>query len=248
MTHNYKFTVAYDGTDYCGWQIQPNGVSIQELLEKYISILAKQPVHIIGSGRTDAGVHARGQVANFHTDTSLELKRFQYSLNSMLPGDIRINSVEKAPLDFHARYSAIAKTYHYHLRLGKTQDPFQRLYSTHIQVPIDIEKLKEAAKILIGTHDFSSLANEAHKGSAAHDAVRTLYRLEVIEYDQNVRLEFEGNGFLYKMVRNIVGLLIEVASGKRPVEQVAAIMGAKDRRSAGQTAPAHGLFLMHVNY
>lgn len=248
MAHNYKLTLAYDGTAYCGWQIQPNGVSIQEVLQKNITILTKQPVHVIGSGRTDAGVHALGQVANFYAEFPLELNRFQYSLNSLLPNDIRANSIEEVSLDFHARYSATVKTYHYHLHLGKIQDPFQRLYSTHIYIPIDTARLKNAARLFIGTHDFSSFANEAHKGSAAHDPIRTLYRLDVIENDQNVRLEFEGDGFLYKMVRNIVGLLLEVASGKRPIEDVTAILAAKDRRAAGQAAPAHGLFLIRVDY
>jgi tRNA pseudouridine38-40 synthase len=248
MSHNYKLILAYDGTNYCGWQIQPNGTSIQEILQKNIAILAKQPIHIIGSGRTDAGVHACGQVANFYTEKPLDLKRFHYSLNSLLPNDIRVNSVEDVPLDFHARYSAIAKIYHYHLRLGAIQDPFQRLYSTHIRVPVNIERFKDGAKMFIGTYDFSSFANEAHRGPAMHNPVRTLYRLDVIEYDQNVRLEFEGDGFLYKMVRNIVGLLIEVANGKRPLKEIATILAIKDRRAAGQAAPAQGLFLMRVNY
>jgi tRNA pseudouridine38-40 synthase len=248
MSHNYKLTIAYDGTAYCGWQIQPNGISIQELLQSNISILTKEPTLLIGSGRTDAGVHARGQVANFHTPLPLELNRFHYSLNSLLPKDIRVLNITEVPQEFHSRYSAKAKTYHYHLGLGNIQDPFDRLYCTQVHTSINISLLKEAARLFIGTHDFRAFANEAHKGSAAHDSIRTLYRLDVIEYDQNLRLEFEGDGFLYKMVRNIVGTLIEVASGKKPLTQIPETLAAKDRRTAGQAAPAAGLFLMHVTY
>lgn len=248
MPHNYKLNIAYDGTNYCGWQVQPNGLSIQEVLQKHLATIIRHPAHVTGSGRTDAGVHARGQVAHFHSDQPLNLRRLHHSLNGLLPGDIRVNSIEEVPLNFHARYSAIAKTYHYHLRLGHVQDPFQRLYSTQVHERLDLPLLKEAARHFLGTHDFSSLANEAHRGSASHDPVRTLYRLDVIEQDQNVRLEFEGNGFLYKMVRNIVGLLLDAASGKRPVGDIPAILAAKDRRQAGQAAPAQGLFLVQVRY
>lgn len=246
--YNYKLTLAYDGTHFSGWQVQPNGISIQQKLQEALQIITHDQVHVTGSGRTDAGVHALKQVANFRSDNTLDLRRLQASLNGLLPYDIRILKCEEAPLDFHARYSATSKCYHYNLTLSPVQLPFHRLYSWHIRENLDRELLKRAARLFIGTHDFTSFANEAHAGSAAHDPVRTLTRLDIIEHDEGVRLELEANGFLYKMVRNIVGVLHEVATGKRAVEEIDTILAAKDRRQAGKAAPAQGLFLAYVTY
>lgn len=248
MPHNYKLTIAYDGTAYCGWQIQPNGRTIQEILQDKLAIILRQEVVVIGSGRTDSGVHAQGQVAHFHFPSAIEIFRVHGSLNSLLPSDIRVYDFVEVPPDFHAQYSAIGKTYHYHLHLDPVQDPFRRLYSLHIREKIDLSLLQQGAKLFAGTHDFTSFANEAHSGCAAHDAVRTIHRLDIIEQSGGVRLEFEGDGFLYKMVRNITGTLLEVASHKRPLEDIQKILAAKDRRLAGKAAPPHALFLMHVKY
>jgi tRNA pseudouridine38-40 synthase len=245
---HYKLTIAYDGTAYCGWQVQPNGISIQQLIEEQASILTRETTAITGSGRTDAGVHALGQIAHFHSPEIQDLFRFHGSLNALLPPDIRILKVEEVPPTFHARYSATGKTYHYRLHLDRVPDPFKRFYSLHVKEKINLDLLQAATVPLLGTHDFTSFANEAHQGSAAKDAVRTLTRLDVVAEQGGVRLEFSGDGFLYKMVRNIVGTLLEVASGKRLIDDLPAILAAKDRTAAGQAAPPHGLFLIKVEY
>jgi tRNA pseudouridine38-40 synthase len=246
--HKYKLTLAYDGTHYGGWQIQPNAISIQALLEKALSTILRTPTCAISSGRTDAGVHARGQVAHFIAEPPQDLLRLQRSLNGILPPDIRVLSLEEAAPDFHARYSAVSKEYHYHLHLERTTDPFKRLYAYHDYSPLDLDKMKVAANCFVGTHDFTTFANEASKGSAAKNPVRTITRLDLCLEPGGVRLEFEGNGFLYKMVRNITGTLLEVARGKISIDEIPGLFEARDRRIASPAAPPHGLFLMKVNY
>jgi tRNA pseudouridine38-40 synthase len=244
----YKLIIAYDGTAYCGWQVQPNGISIQEIIQEKTSIILREKIVVIGSGRTDAGVHALGQTAHFHSKPIEDPFHFRKSLNALLPKDIRILQVEEALNTFHAQYSAIGKIYHYYLHLDRVLDPFKRLYSLHVKEKIDLGILKETAKVFLGTHDFTSFANEAHLGSASRDPVRTLKRLDIVDEPGGVCLEFEGDGFLYKMVRNIVGTLLEVAAGKCSKDHLPLILAAKDRKAAGQAAPPHGLFLMKVNY
>lgn len=246
--HTYKLLIAYDGTAYCGWQIQPNGLSIQEVLQNTIEKITQHPIILIGSGRTDSGVHALGQVAHFKTEKELNLYRFHGSLNALLPPDIRILEVTKAPLKFHAQFDATGKTYHYHLLTNPIRDPMRRLYSYHVGNRLDIEAIKEAAKLFLGTHDFTSFSNEAHKGAAAVDAIRTLNQLDVLIYADSICLQFHANGFLYKMVRNIVGTLLEIGEKKRPFNDVSRILKSTDRREAGRAAPPHGLFLVKVDY
>lgn len=244
----YKFVLAYDGTAYSGWQFQPNGLSIQELLEKALSTILRAKTSVSASGRTDAGVHARGQVAHFESEVISDLSRLQLSLNALLPPDIRVLSIEEADPAFHARYSALSKEYHYHFHLEPAIDPFKRLYAYHNTSRLDLEKMETAARSFIGTHDFTTFANEGSKGSAAKNPVRTLSRLDLCHEPGGIRLEFEGNGFLYKMVRNITGTLLEVARGKIPVESIPQLFEAKDRKVAPPAAPARGLFLVQVNY
>lgn len=244
----YKLLIAYDGTLYGGWQIQPNAPTIQEKVQEALKIILRSAVTVIGSGRTDAGVHAEGQVAHFRTALTLDLGKVRHSLNSLLPRDIRIKSIEEAPAHFHAQYSAVGKVYHYHLFLGPVQDPFTRLYALHIREKLALDKMRTAIPFFIGIHDFTSFSNEAHAGSAAKDPVRTLHRLDWIQQGDNIRLEFEGDGFLYKMVRNIVGTLLEVGSGKIKATDIPLIFDQKDRRSAGKAAAPHGLFLWKVHY
>lgn len=246
--YNYKLTIAYDGTHYCGWQIQPNGVTIQQTIQEKISVILRCPVVLIGSGRTDAGVHARGQVAHFRAEQLIDLGKFLVSINALLPRDIRVLFVERADLSFHAQYSATGKIYHYHLYLDKVMDPFKRLYCWHLHHPVDVDLLMQAAKLFVGTHDFTSFSNEAHSGSASRDPIRTLQRLDVVREIGGIRLELEADGFLYKMVRNIVGVLTEVAGGKKCLDDIPRIFEAKDRRLAGKAVPPEGLFLMHVKY
>lgn len=244
----YKLTISYDGTKYCGWQVQPNGTTIQELIQNSLKILLKHDIHLIGSGRTDAGVHALAQIAHFKSELDIDPATFLKSINGMLPFDIRIHDIEKVSHNFHAQYGATSKIYHYFLSLEKYQSPFKRYYSHHVRHRFDETLFRKAANYFIGTHDFTSFSNEPHKGSASRDPVRTITRLDIIQDEGGLRLEFEGDGFLYKMVRNIVGTLLEISSGKKTIEELPAIFAAKDRRKAGKSAPAHGLFLVKVNY
>ena len=248
LTTKFKLLIAYDGTNYNGWQVQSNATSIQTLLEEALSIALQHPIKIVGSGRTDSGVHALEQVAHFSHEHPINLNKLAFSLNGLLPIDIRVKSIASVPADFHARYSAKGKIYRYHLHTGRIINPFKRLYSYHLPYPIDLDLLKEAAKYFIGKHDFTSFSNEAHRGSASRDAVRTIKRLDIIENGDELCLEFEGDGFLYKMVRNIMGTLLDVARGKIPVERIPVIFNATDRRAAGACAPPQGLFLVKVIY
>lgn len=246
--HTYKMIIAYEGTSYGGWQIQPNATSIQELIEQALSTFLRTNTRIIGAGRTDAGVHALGQVAHFTTDYPILSSKVQYALNGMLPQDIRIQSVNEAERGFHAQYSAIGKIYCYHLHLDPVINPFTRRYSWHVPHPVDLTLLKSAIPLFLGTKDFSSFANEAHKGAAARGSIRTLSRISPIQEDGGICLELEADGFLYKMVRNIVGTLMDLCAHHFSLEDIPLIFEARDRKQAGRSAPAHGLFLKKVLY
>lgn len=246
--YHYKMTIAYDGTNYQGWQVQPNGISIQEIIQNTMNIILKEKVTIRGSGRTDTGVHAENQVAHFKYFLKLDKSRFLFSLNSLLPSDIRVKLIEDVDPDFHSQHSAVGKTYHYHLHLSPVLCPFKHRYSWHIHKEFDLNKLKAAATCFLGTHDFTSFANESHKGACAKDPVRTLKRIDVVAQDGGIRLEFEGNGFLYKMVRNLTGFLVDVARGRRDASEIPELLKARDRKLASKAAPASGLFLHEVHY
>jgi len=242
----YKIILSYDGTNYVGWQNQRQGQAIQALLENSISILLQKKTVIIGASRTDAGVHALGQVAHFSCATTLDIFKVKHSLNCMLPKDIKILHMEEIHDNFHARFSAKGKIYHYHLCCNAVQSPFTRLYSWHVKKSIDPSLLKIAANYFLGAKDFTSFANE---GSSHINPIRTIRRLDVIILDDgNMRLEFEADGFLYKMVRNITGTLVDIASKKIPINSLEEIFKAKDRRAAGTAAPSLGLFLIKVFY
>lgn len=238
----------YDGGDFSGWQVQPNGTTIQELLQKHLSILLKESVTVIGSGRTDAGVHARGQVAHFHSNADVNCNKVERAMNGLLPPTVRIWHVQQAPQGFHAQYSAQGKIYHYHLTLGPVQSPFTRKYRWHVRYELDLEAMRQAAALFVGTLDFTSFANEPGAGSVARNPVRTVRRLDLVEDEEGVRIEIEGNGFLYKMVRNIVGTLVDVGRGKLSPADVGRILAERDRRQASLAAPAQGLVLMQVLY
>ena len=247
--YKFKITISYDGTRYGGWQVQPNAISIQASVQNVLQTVLRAPISVTGSGRTDAGVHALGQVAHF-TILFLpdSLQKLLYSLNCILPEDIRIVSIEAVDAHFHARYSAKAKIYHYYLHTDRYIDPFKRLYRTHIRHKIDPEKLRSALNLFVGTHDFTSFANQATEGSAAKNPIKTITRIDLKEEPGGYRIEFEGEGFLYKMVRNLVGAALEVASGKMSLEEIPLLFSAKDRRLAPKTAPPQGLFLYKVMY
>jgi tRNA pseudouridine38-40 synthase len=242
----YRMRIAYDGTTYSGWQIQPNSSSIQGVIEQALHKLLKAPIRLIGAGRTDAGVHAIGQTAHFTTLLPLDCSQMLYALNGILPRDIRIKEFVPTTESFHAQYGALSKEYHYHLWLEKVIDPFQRLDRHHFHdTRFQLSLLKEGLELFIGTHDFTTFANV---GGAVNNHIRTIKRITLQHQEGGIRLEFEGNGFLYKMVRNIVGTLLEVATSKKPVAAISTLFAQKDRRFAGPAAPARGLFLMAVNY
>lgn len=244
---NIRLTVSYDGTDYHGFQSQPNtDRTIQGQLEKAIHKLTGEELHVIGSGRTDAGVHARGQVVNFHTSSSIPISRWAFALNSILPHDIIITEAMEAPADFHARKSAISKTYRYSICNNRFPDVLARRIQYHVPLPLAYEPMQQALDCLIGEHDFTSFCSVK---STQLSHVRTIYeaRLER-ENDGLYHIYVTGNGFLYNMVRIIAGTVIEVGLGKRTVEQFRSLLTEKDRTKGGITAPPHGLVLWQVNY
>lgn len=247
-TLNTRLVIAYDGTDFSGWQIQVNAPSIQQTLEDLLQMILRHPVRVIGAGRTDAGVHAVGQVAHFRHRQPIDHSKLMHSLNGLLPPSIRIIAADPAEIKFHAQHSAKGKIYHYSLGLGRIADPLRRHFRTQYHMPLDLERLQQAARYFIGTFDFTSFANQSDEGSAAKGAVRTLTRLDIIEEPGGIRLEFEGSGFLYKMVRNIVGTLLDVGTGKRQPDDIPRLLAARDRRCIGMAAPPEGLCLIQVKY
>ena len=248
MNQKYKILISYDGTQYAGWQVQKTGAAIQPLIQKAIETVLRHTILLTGSGRTDAGVHALAQAAHFESTMSFDPHRFLLSINALLPLDIRIFSIEKVPNHFHARYSASSKIYRYYLHLDSVTDPFTRLYRHHVVVPCSIELLKEAIPYFLGTHDYTSFANQPHRGTASYDPIRTLMRLDVIPLTGGICLEFEADGFLYKMVRNITGTLLDIANKNMRATDLPNVFLARDRKRAGSSAPPQGLFLMEVKY
>lgn len=244
----YRLLIAYEGTCYAGWQLQPNAITIQELIERALHTVLRVPIRLIGSGRTDAGVHAIGQVA--HMDLSLPIDPYQLraSLNGLLPIDIRILAIEAAPSGFHAQHSAQGKTYCYHLWLSQFVHPLHRRFVWHMPYKCDVELMQEGAKALKGRHDFRAFSNEAHKGAAARNSIRTVRRLDIEHKGPYVTMTFEGDGFLYKMVRNMVGTLVECGMGRRSIGTLSELLASRDRRKIGRAAPPQGLFLVQVEY
>jgi tRNA pseudouridine38-40 synthase len=213
-----------------------------------MAILLRHPVHVTGAGRTDAGVHACGQVAHFDTEIILDQRRFLRSINALLPLDVRVCNLIEVDEQFHARYSALGKVYHYHLHLSPVTNPFRYKYALHCPQKLNLDHLKEAASYLVGTHDFTSFANSPTEGSVSRDPVRTLKRLDLVPQEGGVRLEFEADGFLYKMVRNMVGALLAVAQGKAAPSFIPSLLQIKNRKEGFGAAPPQGLFLMNVYY
>ncbi|SHJ07096.1 tRNA pseudouridine(38-40) synthase TruA [Desulfofundulus thermosubterraneus] len=246
---NIKLTIAYDGTNYHGFQEQRGTglVTIQEVLEKCLRRLAGREIRVTGAGRTDAGVHARGQVVNFDAaGWNIPAERIVLALNGMLPRDIAALEAEEVGPEFHARYSALAKTYRYTIYNSRIPSPFWRLYSHFVPRPLDVQAMAGAAQWLVGTHDFASFQAA---GSPVKHTVRTLFSVDVCrEGKEVIHLIFRGNGFLYNMVRIMVGTLIEVGLGKRDPDDIPAILAARNRTRAGPTAPPEGLCLERVEY
>ena len=243
---NIKLLIEYDGTNYLGWQVQPEGLTIQGILEDKLVLLIGEKVHLTGSGRTDSGAHALGQVANFKTKSQMEVHTFQKALNSLLPADVAIKEVEEVGEDFSARKSAKSKVYEYRILNGPIRSVFNREYTWHIPQRLNLREMKKATQILIGEHDYSSFRSV---GTPTETAIRRVFRAEWRKGRNEVlRFEIEANGFLKQMVRAIVGTLVEVGKGKISVKGVREILESKDRKKAGPTAPAHGLFLKEVKY
>lgn len=241
---NLKLTIQYDGTKYCGWQKQPNSSGIQGTIEYAIYEITKEKVNIIGSGRTDAGVHALGQVANFKTNSNIPAARIPDALNAKLPKDISIIDCQEVSDDFHSRYSATGKIYRYLIYNKPYRSPLYKDISYHVRYNLDIEKMRVEAQSLLGTHEFKGFMSS---GSSVKDTVRTIHNISIEESGDLIVLEVEGNGFLYNMVRIIVGTLVDIGRGRidKPLEE---IIASQDRGEAGHTAPAHGLFLKKVHY
>jgi tRNA pseudouridine38-40 synthase len=243
---NIKLLIEYDGTDYLGWQIQPKGSTIQGVLEEKLGLLTGERVQLFGSGRTDSGVHAFGQVAHFKTRSQMDTRTMQKALNSLLPPDIGIRKVEEVEEDFHARKHSKSKIYEYRILNRNLRSVFHRKYIWYIPQKLDFSEMKKASHTLIGEHDFSAFRTV---GSPTRTAVRRVIRAEWKKgRDGLIRFEIEANGFLKQMVRSIVGTLVEIGKGKMRSTEFPKILESKDRRKAGPTAPARGLFLKEVKY
>ena len=237
--------VEYDGTDYCGWQRQINGPSVQQELEEALSRLMGETIGVTGSSRTDAGVHALGLCAHFDSATRIPPEKIAFALNTMLPPDIRIRESGLAREGFHARYSACGKVYRYRFFNSRHDLAIGRQYAAHVPLKLDVELMDREAQALCGTHDFEAFAAS---GSVVKSTVRTIYRVQVTRNGDEVTLYVLGDGFLYNMVRIIAGTLMEVGTGKREPGAIARAIETKDRLALGQTAPAKGLTLMRVLY
>jgi tRNA pseudouridine38-40 synthase len=257
-----KLTVAYDGTAYSGWQFQPDKPTIQGAIEATWQSLTQETLRVTAAGRTDAGVHALGQAVGIATETRLTNEDLHRGLNALLPDDIAVITVEDARENFHATYDAVGKRYRYHIHNSRSPSVFTRHYAWHFPQPLDAEAMHTAGQALVGRHDFSSFETA---GSERPDSIRTIHELKVAVGQalpditrnehcqaqpdlQSITIDVAGDGFLYNMVRTIVGTLVEVGTAKREVAWPAEVLAAQDRRRAGQTAPPHGLFLVSVDY
>lgn len=240
-----KCVVAYDGTDYSGFQVQPDLVTVQGEIEAALQRITREEIQIFGSGRTDAGVHARGQVIHFDTASSIPMDKWRFVLNNQVADSIVIRSVEEVESSFHARFDVQVKEYRYCIDNHPVADMFRHRYADHIRYPLDVSLMQQAACHLEGEHDFTSFCSAK---TFVEDKVRTLYSLTVERSGNEVWVICRGNGFLYNMVRIIVGTLVEVGQGKRPPDQLKEILVACDREKAGKTAPAKGLTMWEVIY
>ncbi len=243
---NIKLVIQYDGSRYKGWQrLGKSEMTIQTKIENVLSKMTDEKVEIIGSGRTDSGVHALAQVANFKTKDEKSVDEMMEYLNKYLPDDIAIKQVVEVHERFHARYNVVSKTYMYRIWNGRVQNPFLRKHVSHVIGKIDINAMKHAATYLIGEHDYASYRDVKAKKKSS---IRTIYEIEIAQEEEGITIMIRGNGFLHKMVRIIVGTLLEVGLGRMKSEEVEHILQQKDRALAGPTAQAKGLFLYSVEY
>ncbi|MDP4092469.1 MAG: tRNA pseudouridine(38-40) synthase TruA [Bacillota bacterium] len=242
---NIRLTIEYDGTNYHGWQRQANAVTVQEEIEKAARKLTGKECDLIGSSRTDEGVHALGHVANFHTDSSIPADKFSFALNTVLPGDITIKDSQEVSPDFHSRFSAKGKKYRYLIYNSRQPSALLRNRAMHVCQSLDFDSMKRAAEHLKGTHDFTCFRAS---GSTVKTSERTIWDVRLSRDGELIFFEISGDGFLYNMVRIIVGTLVYVGIGKIAAEEIPEIIESKDRKKAGKTAPPQGLYLVEVYY
>lgn len=240
-----RLVVAYDGTNYHGWQVQKNGITIESELNRCLSALLQEPIEVIGASRTDSGVHALGNIAVFDTTNRMPAGKISYALNQRLPEDIRIQCSEEVAPDWHPRHCESRKTYEYRIYRAEFPMPVKRLYSLFTYHKLDVNKMKEAAVFLEGEHDFKSFCQS---GAQVESTVRTIYSVDIEEQGNELVIRVCGNGFLYNMVRIIAGTLMEIGQGKKEPHAIHTILAAKNRAAAGPTAPAHGLMLMKYEF
>lgn len=252
---NWKVTIAYDGTDFYGWQVQPDRATIQGRLAEAIERVTGERVLPQGSGRTDAGVHARGQVASFFLNAAIPAGNLLRALNRKLPEAIRVLSAEPAAAEFHARHSARVKTYEYRIFRGEVCPPWTARFAWALNWPLDVGRMRDAARMVIGTRDFTSfaasdpdLATRCGEDSGSEGNVRTIFESEWSEENALLTYRVRGDGFLHHMVRNLVGTFVDVGRGQMEPQEIARILAARSRGEAGATAPARGLFLDSVEY
>jgi len=247
VSRRIKLAVAYDGTAYAGWQAQPNGTTIQSVLEGVLARILQEPVRVRAAGRTDAGVHARAQVVDFADAGARDLETIVHGGNALLPSDIRILSAVEVPEKFDARRHATEKEYRYFLYLSPVDSPFLSRFAWHIEKPLELGAVRQGLSHLVGEHDFTSFRGQ---GCNSISPVRTVFRAEVTKYDVPglFSIDVVGAGFLRHMVRNIVGTVVNAGKGKHSADHVGDILRARDRRAAGLNAPPHGLFLWRVSY
>ena len=243
-----KLTVAYDGTNYCGWQVQPNGITIEEVLNKAICTLTGEEIAVIGASRTDSGVHAMGNIAVFDTGSRIPAERFSYALNQRLPEDIVVAKSEEVSLDWHPRYQNSLKTYEYHILNTKTPVPTKRLYNCFVSFDLDVNRMRQGAQYLLGEHDFAAFCCIR---TNAKTTVRTVTDLQIQQNPlkpEEITIRITGNGFLYNMVRIIAGVLIRVGRGFYEPEKVLELLEGRERKKEAVTAPPQGLCLMEIVY
>ena len=237
--------IEYDGTDFAGWQLQPNGRSVQEVIEAALAELLGEPVRLHSAGRTDAGVHARAMPAHFATDSGLPLRAFRDGLNRLLPPDVAVFEAYEMPADFHARYGARQKWYRYTIDRRGVRSPLSGRRAWQLRGELDLEAMREAARRLAGEHDFAAFRTS---GCAAKSTVRRIDAIDLVEEGTLLHIDVRGSGFLRNMVRMLVGTLVEIGRGKRPASDISRLLAGESGLRSGPTAPAHGLCLMAVNY
>ena len=240
-----KLIIAYDGTNYCGWQVQINGITVEEVINKHLSELLGEEIAVIGASRTDSGVHALGNVTVFDADTPIPADKMAMVLNKLLPEDISIICSDEVPLDWHPRKQDCRKTYEYHIYMSPVRIPVKRLYAHYTYNDLDVEEMDRAAKGFTGEHDFTAFCAA---GSQAVTFTRTIYDCSVRREGNEAVISVTGSGFLYNMVRIIAGTLMDVGLGRKEAERIPAIIDSLDRRQAGPTLPACGLMLVGYEY